>query len=62
MKRKIKLSGVRDAAEEARVSKQHIYYCISGERRPSRKVADAIRKNVTVYKLIPEGYLDVNVR
>ena len=49
MKREIKLTGVAKAAAATGVSRWHVYLCIRGERTPSKKVRDAIRKHVVVY-------------
>ena len=50
MPTKIKLSGVSRAAKEAGVTRQHIYRCCIGTRKPSAKVLDAISSYVTVYE------------
>ena len=49
MNGKTKLSGVTKAARAAGVQRLHIYLCCHGRRKPSKKVADAIRRYVTTY-------------
>lgn len=60
MPTKIKLSGVTKAAKEAGVSRQHLWLCALGTRTPSKKVLDAIRKNVSFYNLDSQNHAQDN--
>ena len=46
MRREIKLSGVTEAAAAAGVSRQHVYLCCHGERKPSARLAAIIAQMV----------------
>ena len=46
------MRGVSKAARECGVTPSHVWRCARGERKPSARVADAIKKYVVAYEPI----------
>lgn len=46
---KMRFRGINNAARESGVCRVYIWRCCTGRRRPSPRVADAIRKHVVAY-------------
>ena len=48
-KSKMRFRGINTAARESGVCRVYIWRCCTGRRRPSTRVADAIKKYVVAY-------------